>query len=360
MLRKANEIANGTGSIKRGVWSVAVALLFFAWPGQASEPTPTVEDLFSAVSGSVVLVRTREHSLMGNHSIGVVPLTDQGSGVLISENGDVLTAAHLVQVADVVEVEFGDGTKVRAKIITSEPAADLAMLRLERVPEGAVIAKMGDSDAVRVGQRIFVIGAPYGLSHTLTVGRISARRLPGRLGGPIALAEFFQADVAINRGNSGGPMFNMKGEIIGIVSHILSQSGAFEGVGFSVTSNSIKQLMLTRRTPWSGISVFGLDKSLAGIFNLPQDSGVLVQRVAKGSPGARLGLLPSFLPAKIGEHEILLGGDIILEVDGFQVGTFESYIPLREHLAALDDDRTVTVKVLRRGKIVELSALLGE
>ncbi|NNE85500.1 MAG: trypsin-like serine protease [Alphaproteobacteria bacterium] len=343
-----------------GIGSIAVFLLFFAWPSQASEAEPALEDLFSAVNGSVVLVRTRERALVGNNNVGVVPFTDQGSGVLISEDGDVLTAAHLVQVADTVQVEFGDGTKVLAKIVSSEPAADLAMLRLERVPEGAVIAKMGNSDAVRVGQRIFVIGAPYGLSHTLTVGRISARRLPGTLGGPLALAEFFQADVAINRGNSGGPMFDMNGEVVGIVSHILSQSGAFEGVGFSVTSNSIRQLLLTPRTPWSGISVFGLDEKLAGIFNLPQDSGVLVQRVAAGSPGARLGLQPSYLPAKIGEHDILLGGDIILEVDGFQVGKFESYIALRDHLAEIEVGQTVAVKVFRQGRVIELTTTIEE
>ncbi|MFT5182845.1 MAG: serine protease Do, partial [Alphaproteobacteria bacterium] len=190
MPRKLDSIPDMARLVGMGVRSIAMILLFFAWPSQASADEPALEDLFAAVNGAVVLVRTREHALVGNNNIGVVPFTDQGSGVLISEDGDVLTAAHLVQVADVVQVEFGDGTKVRAKIVTSEPAADLAMLKLERVPEGAVVAKLGDSDAVRVGQRIFVIGAPYGLSHTLTVGRISARRLPGTLGGPVALAEF--------------------------------------------------------------------------------------------------------------------------------------------------------------------------
>ncbi len=343
-----------------GLRAIVLFFLLFAWPSHAAEPEPSLEDLFSAVSQSVVLVRTHERAVISRDNVGVVPFIDQGSGVLISEDGDVLTASHLVQVADVVEVEFADGTAVRAKIIASEPAADLALLRLDRVPEGAVIASMGDSDAVRVGQQIFVIGAPYGLSHTLTVGRVSARHLPGTLGGPLNLAEFFQADVAIHRGNSGGPMFNMKGEVVGIVSHILSQTGAFQGVGFSVTSNSTKELLLTRRSPWSGISVFTLDERLARIFNLPQDAGLLVQRVARNSPGARLGLLPGFLPAKIGDFDLVLGGDIILEVDGFPVGTFESYIPLRQHLADIEKGQTITVKVLRHGRMIELTAIAGE
>lgn len=127
------KLGNTPNKTRMGVCSITLFLLIFAWPSQASETEQALENLFSAVNGSAVLVRTREHSLIGNNNIGVVPFTDQGSGVLISEDGDVLTAAHLVQ------VEFGDGTMVRAEIITSEPAAVLAMLRFERVPEGAVI-----------------------------------------------------------------------------------------------------------------------------------------------------------------------------------------------------------------------------
>ena len=112
------------------------------------------------------------------------------------------------------------------------------LLRLESVPDSAVVATLGDSDRARVGQRIFVIGAPYGLSPTLTVGHISARHLPGTSRGPFSLGEFFQADAAIHRGNSGGPMFNMNGEVIGVVSHIVSLSGGSEGLGFVVTANA--------------------------------------------------------------------------------------------------------------------------
>jgi S1-C subfamily serine protease len=345
------------GLIVTAMVSVWLAL---ASPGRAEGPATEIEDLFEAVNASVVLVRTWERMMIARDGIALVPVTDLGSGVLISRDGDVLTAAHLVQVADVVEVEFSDGTKVGAKVVASEPTADLALLRLERVPEGAVIAEMGDSDAVRVGQKVIVIGAPYGLGHSLTVGHVSARHAPGMRGGPFNLAEFFQADVAIHRGNSGGPMFNLNGEVIGIVSYILSRSGVFEGVGFVVTSNSIEELLLARRSPWSGISVFALDRTLAEIFNLPQEAGLLVQRVAEGSPGARLGLLPSYLPATIGERQLLLGGDIILEVDGFPVGTMATYIPLRQHLAEIEVGDSVTVKVMRHGAVIELTTVIEE
>lgn len=340
--------------------SVALLLASTSGAARAAEPASTIEDLFAAVSASVVLVRTYERATVAHDLIGQVPFIDQGSGVLISAEGDVLTAAHLVQVADAVEVDFSDGATVRARIVSSEPAADLALLRLDQVPASAVVADLGDSDTVRIGQQIFVIGAPYGLSHTLTVGHISARHPPGSLGGPLNLAEFFQADVAIHLGNSGGPMFDMNGRVIGIVSYFLSQSGAFEGVGFSVTSNSIRELLLARHSPWSGISVFALDETLAGVFNLPQKSGLLVQRIARGSPGARIGLQPSFLPAKIGDRTILLGGDIILEVDGIPVGTPESYVDIRKHLSEIKAGQTITVKVMRRGRQIDLAMRIEE
>ena len=319
-----------------------------------------LEDVFEDVNGSVVLVRTWERMMVPRDGIDLVPITDLGSGVLISEEGDIITAAHLVQVADVVEVEFADGTKVNAKVVASEPTADLALLRLDQVPQNAEIAKVGDSDLVRVGQRVFVIGAPFGLSHTLTVGHVSARHSPGTPGMLFNLAEFFQADVAIHRGNSGGPMFNMNGEVVGIVSYLLSQSGTFEGVGFVVTSNSVRELLLERRLPWSGISVFSINKALAKIFNLPQDTGLMVQQVAEDSPGARLGLLPSYLPAKIGRHELLIGGDIILEVEGITVGTSESYFQLRKHISEVKKGEVIDVRILRHGQIIDLLTTLED
>jgi len=340
--------------------AAVVVVIGLLWNLAARADEPAIEDLFDAVHSSVVLVRTWERAVVAHDSIGLVPISDLGSGVLISAAGDVLTAAHLVQVADVVQVELADGTRVGATIVASEPAADLALLRLARVPAGVTVATLGDSDQVRVGERVFVIGAPYGLSHSLTVGYVSARHAPAALSGSFALGELFQTDAAINRGNSGGPMFNLKGEVIGIVSYILSQSGTFEGVGFAVTSNTADALLLTGRSPWSGISVLALSGTLAQALNLPQETGVLVQRVAKGSPGQRLGLLPSFLPAKIGRHEFLLGGDVILEVDGITVGSPATYPEIRAHLGAVQPGDTMTVKVLRHGQLLDLSMVVGE
>ncbi len=357
-------ISGPTGNLPQatriGAWIVASMLALAAWPGHAEEPERTLHELFASVDQSVVLVRTLEAVPIANDGIILRPVGDLGSGVLISKEGDVLTAAHLVQVADAIQVEFVDGSTAEAKVIASDPAADLALLRVSQIPKDVVVARLGDSDAVRVGQRVFVIGAPYGLSHTLSVGHVSARHPPGTPGRPFRFGEFFQVDVAVHKGNSGGPMFNMNGDVIAIVSHLLGRSDVAGGIGFAVTSKSIRELIFERRAPWSGISVFGLDGNMAKIFNLPQETGLLVQRVARDSPGARLGLLPSFLPAKIGRHELMLGGDIILEVDGIQVGTFESYLQLRRRFAKIEKGQTVTVKVLRHSQVLELTTILDE
>jgi S1-C subfamily serine protease len=274
---------------------------------------------------------------------------------LISEQGDVMTAAHLVQTAELVRVTFADGSFVNATIVATEPAADVALLKLDSVPQSAVVARMGDSDTIRIGEPIFIIGAPFGLSHTLTVGYISARHAPGTLNGELVLGEFLQTDAAINRGNSGGPMFNMAGEVVGIVSYILSKSGGFEGVGFAVTSNTARAMLLEKNSLWTGVTVFGLSGMMADLFNLPQDTGYLVQRVARGSLGARFGLRPSIIPARIGKFELFVGGDIILTIDHIQVGTPESEDQLRRYLTVLEPGQTVDVTVLRQGKLVTLS-----
>ena len=338
--------------------ALAVSLLLDSVPTHAHESDLKAQ--FEQVQGAVVTIRTFEHAIIAKDGIGLVPMTDLGSGVLISEAGDVVTAAHLIEVADLVKVKFIDGSTITATVVAAEPAADLALLRLERVPEGVDPVHLGDSDELRTGEQVFIIGAPYGLSHTLTVGHVSARHAPATLPGSQVLGEFIQTDAAVNRGNSGGPMFNMQGEVVGIVSHIFSRTWQFEGVGFAVSSTTVKDLLLGRRLPWSGISFFGLSGVLAGVFNVPQETGVLVQRVASKSPGERLGLRPGFLPAKIGDQELLLGGDIILEVDGIQVGDPKTEEAIRNHLDGLESGTEVTVSVFRQGQMLTLTTTLPD
>ncbi len=336
-----------------------LALALLAWPPPPVE-AQSVGQVFRRVNPSVVVIRTKEKDVaaLSQGQAQVVSVTGVGSGVLISQDGKVMTAAHVVHTADEISVEFLSGEVVGARVAASEPQADVSLLQLERVPAGALVAKLGDSDKVQVGDQAFIIGAPYGIGHTLSVGHISARHKPNTVYSGMSLAEFFQTDAAINQGNSGGPMFGMGGEVIGIVSHIISKSGGFEGLGFVVTSNMARRLLLERKSFWSGMEGYVLTGELAIVFNLPQSVGLLVQRVAARSPAELIGLRAGMLKATIGSQTLTVGGDIILEVQGIPLSAENSYERIQERLSQLHPGVDVTITVLREGRLVELKASL--
>src|SRR5439155_12239637 len=220
-----------------------------------------------------------------------------------------MTAAHVVHAMDEIRVEFIGGETVPARVVSSEPAADLSLLKLDRVPSGVRPAPMADSGTVRVGDQVIVVGAPYGLSHSMSVGWISARWPPNTVYKDMPLAEFFQTDAVINTGNSGGPMFDMAGQVIGIVSHNISKSGGSEGLGFVVTINTAKKLLLEQRSFWSGLEGRLLSNELADVLNLPPKTlGYLVKTVARGSPGEVIGLRGGSKVAVIDGETLVVGG----------------------------------------------------
>src|SRR5262249_39961786 len=192
---------------------------FLSLPAAATAQTPG--EVFRKVTPSVVVITARGSEVT---AAGQTRFLETGSGVLISADGKVMTAAHVVALMDEISVEFLGGETVSAKVIASEQAADLSLLQLERVPPGARVARMARSETVRVGDPVYIVGAPYGLSYSLSAGLISARWAPNTVYKTMPLAEFFQTDATINTGNSGGPMFNAAGDVIGIVSHNISKS----------------------------------------------------------------------------------------------------------------------------------------
>src|SRR5262249_42858521 len=159
-------------------------------------------------------------------------------------------------------------------------SADVALLQLEGQPPNYIAAKLGDSDSAEVGDEIFVVGAPYGISRTLTAGHVSGRRI---LNTETRSIEFLQTDAAINTGNSGSPIFNLNGEVVGIVSNIMSKSGGSEGLAFASTSNTARRVLLDHKSFWTGIDGVLIEGNLAKALNLTQSAGLLVQRVAEGS-----------------------------------------------------------------------------
>ncbi|TAL12642.1 MAG: trypsin-like serine protease [Nitrospirae bacterium] len=331
---------------------VGVLLAGSAAPA-AAEP---LSQVFKRVNNAVVVVRTTQKQMAAGPERQLVSMPGLGSGVLISADGKVMTASHVVQIADDITVEFLNGELIPAKVVSSEPTADVALLQLARLPANAVFATLGDSEKVEVGEEVFIIGAPLGLTHTLTVGHISAHRNQNTVYSGISRSDFFQTDAAINPGNSGGPMFNMQGQIVGIVSHMLSKSGGFEGMGFVVTSDMARRILLERSPFWSGIHGYMLIGELARVFNLPQPAGLLVQGVASKSFAEQIGLRPGTLRAIIEGEALIIGGDILLEVQGIPImESKKSTKVIREELSHLRSGAEIKVTILRDGKKQELS-----
>jgi S1-C subfamily serine protease len=332
-----------------------IALLLLAILVALEPPGPaaaqTVGEVFRRVSPSVVVIRSRGRDVSES---GQVRFGEVGSGVLISPDGKVMTAAHVVHAMDEITVESIGGEAVKARVVSSEPAADLSLIQLERVPKGAKVARLANSDSVRVGDQVLVVGAPYGLSYSLSVGYLSARWPPNSVYRAFPLAEFLQTDATINTGNSGGPMFNMAGDVIGIVSHNISKGGGSEGLGFVVTINTAKNLLLARRSIWTGLEGHTLSGDLAAILNLPQPEGFLVKTVAKGSPAEDAGIRGGTKTATIDGQTLVVGGDILLSVDGIPTGNLADYERMRDHLQKLPVGAAITVTVLRAGRVVNL------
>ena len=316
----------------------------------------SLRKVFQKVNPAVVVIETKEHIFLKGKRAGDVTARNLASGVVISREGLIMTAAHVVQVADEVTVRFLDGREVVAGVVSSSITADVALLRIDPVPDNLAVAELGDSDLVSPGDQVFVIGAPYGVDHTLTAGYLSGRRKPREICDPLQPIEFLQTDAAINRGNSGGPLCSLDGKVVGIVSHILSQSGGSEGVGFATSINTAEELLLKRKSLWSGLEFQYVADELARALNIPQDAGLLIQRVADASPGYVMGLQPGTVPVRIGGEEFLIGGDIILAIQGIAISTdTEKTCDLRQTLLDLTPGSRIEVKVLRAGKILTLS-----
>ena len=327
-----------------------------AWTPTAGQQ---LREAFRKVRQSVVIVRTKQVEVAPAPGQVVSVVDGLGSGVVVSNDGKILTAAHVVQTADVAQVEFPDGQLIDAHVIGSDVRADVALLKLDHPPANITPAQVGDSDKVEVGDQIFVVGAPYGLGQTLTAGHVSGRHRLDKKPQSLTAVEFVQTDAAVNSGNSGSPVFTLDGEVVGIVSSIVSQSGGSEGLAFATASNTAKRLLLERKPFWSGIDGLLVTGELARALNLPQPAGVLVQRVAEGSIASRLGIQPGTLRANVGGEDLLLGGDIILNANGVPVAENDgSYDTILNNIAALKPGDTLVVMVFRQGLFVKLSTTI--
>jgi serine protease Do len=266
-----------------------------------------------------------------------------GSGFIIDAKGIVVTNNHVIKGAEDILVRVNGGKEYKVTIIGSDPLSDIAVLKME-TKDKFIPVKFGDSDKARIGDWVIAIGNPFGLGGTVTSGIISARN---RSIGLSRYEDFIQTDASINQGNSGGPLFNMDGDVIGINTAILSPTGASSGIGFAIPSNSAKRVIdqliefgETKRG-WLGVRIQVVTKEIADAEKLDKPKGALVSNVAEGSPSDKAGILP---------------GDIILEFKGTLINKMQE-LPLI--VAQTDVGETVEVKVWRNSKELIKKITLG-
>jgi serine protease Do len=312
----------------------------------------TIQKLYESVDGSVVELHVK--SLPGAVAGGGPVVSTKtsgslGSGVVINDKGRILTAAHVIEKATKIEINFADGTKTTGHVVWVNNFVDLAMIQAAELPKNIKPAKLANAGEYNIGEQLIVIGAPLGVSHSLSVGYLSGVRDKEPLPVSKMIPRFLQTDAAINMGNSGGPMFNLDGEVIGIVSHILSKSGGSNGIGFAVSVDTIHDVINSSPGHFSGFIPFILNEELSTALNNPHGYGLLIQQVIPNSLADKLGFKGGTLNVTIGHLPILLGGDIVLGIDGFLIKGIEGAIKAQQHLSTVVKGQQVIFTFLRNG-----------
>ena len=292
---------------------------------------------------------------------GPVPQEGQGSGFIIDKEGHILTNYHVIANAREVEVTLHNKKKYKATVIGRDRSHDLAVIQIKA--PGVVPATLGDSKQLVVGQKVFAIGNPFGLSGTMTRGIISSLR-PIRTPEGAEIEEAIQTDAAINPGNSGGPLLNSRGEVIGINSMIATGgSNQSAGIGFAIPINAAKAVIndlitIGRvRRPSLGIRTLPIGPELAQEMGLPSDYGVLIVQALPGGSADRAGLHGGSQRAYIGNVPLMLGGDLIVAIDGEQIGDQQDLANVMNKHKAGD---SITVTVYRGKKKMDVKVTLSE
>jgi len=304
--------------------------------------------VYRRILPSVVTILTSQRAFQDGREVQQKAV---GSGVLISAQCHVLTAAHVVSGAEEIMVKTQDEKLHPAEFLFSEAGADIALIRfIEPVP-GHPHAELGDSDQLVVGQAAYAIGSPYGLENSFSAGHISGFRDFGRFYDGTIPARFIQTDAAINVGNSGGPLLNSKGQVVGIASRILSVSGGFQGIGFVVPINTAKALLSFKDRFWLGIEGIYLNaEGVARLLNRDLKGGLLIERVAKGSPADKAGLQGGSVQARMLGREFLLGGDLVISFGEEEACSSDCLVDANKRFGASD---RLPVKFLRGGLVME-------
>lgn len=292
-----------------------------------------------------------------------VPVEGAGSGFIIDPRGYILTNYHVVEGAQSIEVVLGDQSHHPAKYIGADQRNDVALIKID--PKGKQLAtlKLGDSSTIQVGQKVLAIGNPFGFQSTLTTGVVSAVGRTVQTSQTTAIEEAIQTDAAINRGNSGGPLIDSHGNVIGINSAIYTPTGTTAGIGFAIPINTAKNiandLITSGRVHRAllGVVTYAIAGGLAEALDLPVQEGLLVETVAKGGPAATAGIRGGDRIVQAGMRRFYIGGDVIVAIDGQKIANqFDVSLVLNHHRPG----DTVNVTVYRGGKKMDVPVKLGE
>jgi S1-C subfamily serine protease len=316
-------------------------------------------DIYKAAKDSVAYITSTVYQQ--TFFFEVVPTRALGSGFLISDDGRILTNNHVISGSSKIEVRFSDGSRYTAKVLVADRADDLAMIQIEPKKKLPYL-KLGDSDALQVGQKVLAIGNPFGFSGTLTTGIVSS------LGREIknensTLEGLVQTDAAINEGNSGGPLLDSQGNVIGINTAILAPSGGNIGIGFAMPINRAKAMLEDFRTgksfgrPRFGASTVYVAGDLATELKLPASGGLLIQEVGRGSAAEMAGLRGYRDVVLVGNERLGIGGDLVTAIDGKPITEPDA---LARAIARKRPNDTITVKIFRSGRSLDVAVKLGE
>jgi len=292
-----------------------------------------------------------------------VPVEGAGSGFIIDPRGYILTNYHVVEGAQSIEVVLGDQSRHPAKYIGADQRNDVALIKIDPKGKQLTTLKLGDSSAIQVGQKVLAIGNPFGFQSTLTTGVVSAVGRTVQTSQTTFIEEAIQTDAAINRGNSGGPLIETHGDVIGINSAIYTPTGTTAGIGFAIPINTAKNIandLITSgrvHRAFLGVETYALAGGLAEALDLPVQEGLLVETVTKGGPAAAAGIHGGDRIVQAGMRRFYIGGDVIVAIDGQKVANqFDVNLVLNHHRPG----DTVNVSVYRGGKKMDIPVKLGE
>lgn len=316
--------------------------------------------IYERVNASVVNITSI--AVTYDFFLNPVPSEASGSGSIIDKKGYILTNYHVVRNSDRLEVTLADGSKWAGNLIGADPQTDLAVIQIDAPSERLTVIPIGSSDALRPGQKVLAIGNPFGLERTLTVGIISSLRKNIQTG-QLEIDDVIQTDAAINPGNSGGPLLNSEGEMIGINTVIFSPSGGNVGIGFAIPINTAKKNLpeLISRGyvayAWLGVEVQTLIPEFAEALSFPVKRGALIARIARGGPAFLAGLQGGTGRIEVGNAILIVGGDILVGMDGRQIESSEDF---RRIMKSKKPGETVRLTLWRGRQRKEVEVRLGE